>query len=153
MSAPRSTTTPLLYSSSKFSDVRITRPDGRIDTLHIDAAAGGGWSYDATDVSGIYSVRTSDNSEPLQLAVNVDTQESDLSRLDLRQLPEKVHVIESPQASAEAGTNAIETRTGWQQPLLAGGAGAAACRIAAGVATRSGTVSEHRRAEMPGKMP
>ncbi len=67
----------------------ITEPDGHQDDLQISSdAGGGGWSFADTWQSGIYLVRLGSTPEREELFVaNVDTSESDLSRIELSDLP------------------------------------------------------------------
>jgi hypothetical protein len=67
----------------------ITEPDGHQDDLQISSdAGGGGWSFADTWQSGIYLVRLGSTPEREELFVaNVDTSESDLSRIELGDLP------------------------------------------------------------------
>jgi hypothetical protein len=101
--------------------VHITRPDGRTDSLQPESdSAGQRWSYDATDMSGIYSVRVTENAEPQPFAVNVDTRESDLAAIDRQQIPAEISVRTTPQEAAGPAGSDMFTKAGWQQPLLAG---------------------------------
>jgi hypothetical protein len=100
-----------LGGSRATSILRVTRPDGRTDFLQVsDAMAGGEWNYADTDVSGIYSVRGDAAGEPRAFAVNVDTAESDLARIELGDLPEGLLVRSTPTDAADVGTRQIVTR-------------------------------------------
>ena len=67
----------------------ITEPDGHQDDLQVSGdAGGGGWSFADTWQSGIYLVRIGSSPVREELFVaNVDTSESDLSRIEPGDLP------------------------------------------------------------------
>lgn len=76
--------------------LQIRRPDGRTDTvLATESDLGASWRYDRTDASGIYSIAGADNGAQAateSFAVNVDTNESDLRKVDRSDLPSQVDV-------------------------------------------------------------
>ena len=51
---------------------------------------GSEWSYTDTDVSGIYTLRGLPQGRTQQFAVNVDTAEGDLAKIDPQQLPPEI---------------------------------------------------------------
>jgi len=61
------------------------------------------WLYTDTDVSGIYSLPGLPADQAPRFAVNVDTHESDLTRIDPRQLPTEVSVSDGARPAAPAG--------------------------------------------------
>ena len=122
--------------------VEIARPDGRTDSVGLARTTDDwGWLYDDTDISGIYQVRTTEDSplssngahtgdgtkarekgtvpgEPQPFAVNVDPAESDLARLDPQQLPDELRAHhESPDATS-ASAGGITSRAAWGVDLL-----------------------------------
>ncbi len=54
---------------------------------------GNRWSYPSTWLSGIYRAQFGGDQQPQLFAVNVDTAESDLAKLDPRELPEQISVV------------------------------------------------------------
>lgn len=103
-------------------EVEIERPDGRTATIQIAGSAdGSSWRYSDTDVSGIYTARseTSAGAELVQrFAVNVDTQESDLTQVDAANLPAELHVQQDlAGTSGDAGRGAL-SRAPWHRSLL-----------------------------------
>jgi hypothetical protein len=106
-------TPPLLLHSS----LTIDRPDRRTETIRV-AGERGDWSYVRADVSGIYSIRAAGESEPLLFAVNLNTAESELTRIDRQQLPPEMVVSSHPEAGGEPSAGEFSRRAGWQQSLL-----------------------------------
>lgn len=74
--------------------LEVQRPGGGPETVRVeDSGEGPSWRYDATDWSGIYRVRPAGTTENgLAFAVNLDTTESDLARVDAADLPSQVAV-------------------------------------------------------------
>ncbi|MEX2316092.1 MAG: VWA domain-containing protein [Pirellulales bacterium] len=108
-------TTPLLH----YSTISITRPDGGADAVGVENGQDGGqWSYNATDLSGVYTVRGASAAPPQPFAVNVETTESDLSKADPQHLPPDVLLRATPQAAASLAANDLLPRAGWQRSLL-----------------------------------
>jgi hypothetical protein len=99
--------------------VEIVRPDARTATVYVESGHNGGvWSYGATDRTGIYSVRASRAREPQLFAVNLDTDESDLAKVDVKQLPVEVLVRTGLAPSGEIAGGDLLPRRGWQGSLL-----------------------------------
>ena len=69
-------------------ELQMVRPDGRAASVSLRSTpAGPEWSYTDTDVSGIYTLRGLPQGRTQQFAVNVDTAEGDLAKIDPQQLP------------------------------------------------------------------
>jgi hypothetical protein len=79
---------------------------------------GGQWSYDATDLSGVYTVRGAVGVEPQLFAVNVDTIESDVTKVDPQQLPPEIAIRQTPQAADNLAADELLPRAGWQRALV-----------------------------------
>ncbi|MBN1591159.1 MAG: hypothetical protein JW888_16725, partial [Pirellulales bacterium] len=71
---------------------RVLLPNGSEQTLLVRSEQGGReWRFDATDPSGVYTVRFgAAGADELRFGVNVDTRESDLDKLTEEQLREEV---------------------------------------------------------------
>jgi hypothetical protein len=110
----------LLSAVSGVAKVEVQRPDGSTAAAQIEQAIDGDtWSYDRTDQCGVYQVKVAGSETPQSFAVNVDTRESDLAKVDLQRLPEVLQVRSRPQSSGEQVAGDLVARAGWQQPLLA----------------------------------
>jgi hypothetical protein len=99
--------------------LQIVRPDGRTDpvSLHSSAAVWE-WSYDATEISGIYSLRGLPPGELQQFAVNVDTRESDLAKAEPQQLPPQLTVRDAWLQRASDGVRTHLSSASWDRSLL-----------------------------------
>jgi hypothetical protein len=100
--------------------LQITRPDGQTSLASTQTTTSGAeWSFDDTDVSGVYSLRGLPDGKQRKFAVNVDATESDLARIGPDDLPANV-VVDTAMASAtgDVGTSDRYSRAGWSQPLL-----------------------------------
>jgi hypothetical protein len=81
-----------LPSDAGGNDFELTRPDGRKVLLSASTASSDqSWRYQDTDVAGIYSVQHG-GTPVARFAVNVDTRESDLARVDPQKLPPEIAV-------------------------------------------------------------
>ena len=70
-------------SRSRPAHSNSKRPDGRTAPVSMQSTpAGPEWSYTDTNVSGIYTLRGLPQNQSQQFAVNVDTTESDLGKVD-----------------------------------------------------------------------
>lgn len=83
-----------LREASSNLNVTVERPDQTSQRLVVHADGNDiRWGYSETDRSGIYTVRYDAPVDREELfAVNVDTRESDLQRIELDQLPSQLHV-------------------------------------------------------------
>ena len=88
--------------------VAITEPDGHTDDLDVSVDAGGGrWSLADTRQSGIYLVRVGQQVPSEELfAVNVDTAEGDLARIDPADLPSQFTAAAGAATDVEATASA-----------------------------------------------
>ncbi len=78
-------------TSANPTGVTIERPDGRRTAVQAAGGDGNAWSYDDTQISGIYSAQFGQAASPVQLfAVNLKTAESDLKRLSRDELQDDV---------------------------------------------------------------
>jgi len=99
--------------------VDITRPDGTTASTRVENGPDGGiWNYDATDLSGIYTVRSAREAEPQHFAINIDAAESDLSRVDPAELPAELLIRQTPRVGGDTAVDDLVLRSGWQQSFL-----------------------------------
>jgi len=106
-------------SDSDLSDLQIARPDGRTSPLtFVTTPTGREWSYDGTNLSGIYSLRGLPAGKTQQFAVNVNTTESDLAKLDAKELPPEIVVSSTWQDAKHTGAADLLTHSSWNQSLL-----------------------------------
>jgi hypothetical protein len=97
----------------------IARPDGGAASVRVESGPDGGvWSYDATDLSGIYTMRAAGWQSPQSFAINVDTAESDLAKVDPAALPSELLIRATPRADGPLAAGDLISRNGWQQPAL-----------------------------------
>lgn len=98
-----------LAASWATPQVAVVRPDGRSDLVPVVRDGGDpAWSYVSTDEPGIYQVRSEGGSEAIALAaVNVDTRESDLSRVP----PDTLHEALVVRRVAPTDTATVEGMT------------------------------------------
>ncbi len=103
------------------STLQITRPDGQTASVSVNATpTGREWSYDDTNVSGIYTLRGLPQGRSQQFAVNVDTTESDLAKADAEQLPPELTVRSTWQDAANDRPADLLAQSSWNQSLLWG---------------------------------
>jgi hypothetical protein len=99
--------------------LQIVRPDGRTEPVAIlPLASGWDWGYNRTDVSGIYTLRGLQESEPLRLAVNVDAREGNVATADADELPSELEVRHTGSGSNKAAAGAGINRAAWNQSIL-----------------------------------
>ena len=93
--------------------VTIRTPDDRSDQVRVAADADAArWSYLDTSVSGIYSARSGTGAVPQEtFAVNVDTANSDLAKLDKADLPAGFTLRSGFASPEQAATAPVETRS------------------------------------------
>ena len=93
--------------------------DGRHVPLSIHSTPDGlQWSYDKTDVSGIYALRGAAADGAQQFAINVDTSEGNLSKADVAALPSELLVRDTWQRADRATAAGLSPRSAWNLPLL-----------------------------------
>jgi hypothetical protein len=100
------------------SDFEIVRPDGKTEPVSVESAAGGRrWSYGPTDQSGIYTLRREPQEAMARFAVNIDTTESDLAKVNAGQLPPEL-LVQDTEAETSNSVGFQKSRAGWGQSLL-----------------------------------
>ncbi|HEX5472643.1 MAG TPA: hypothetical protein VFW73_12195, partial [Lacipirellulaceae bacterium] len=100
-------------------EVKIVRPDGREAPVSLRLLSSGWeWSYPDTDISGIYSLRGLPKSGVKRVAVNVDSAESDLAKIDPHSLPQEFHVHNDQRGAASGVTIAATSQSDWSQSIL-----------------------------------
>ncbi len=94
----------MLSSAATALSIAITEPDGHESDQQVSSEpGGGGWSFADTWQSGVYLVRLGASPEREELFVaNVDTTESDLSRIEPGDLPRQFTTGADPVADAIA---------------------------------------------------
>jgi hypothetical protein len=103
------------------SELQIVRPDGRVAPVSIQSTpAGSEWSYTDTDVSGIYTLRGLPQGRTQQFAVNVDTAEGDLAKIDPQQLPHEVKLRSTWLGEASGSVADATTQSEWNTSILWG---------------------------------
>jgi aerotolerance regulator-like protein/VWA domain-containing protein/CARDB protein len=103
------------------AELQIARPDGRAASVSMRSThTGAEWSYPDTDVSGIYTLRGLPQNRTQQFAVNVDTAEGDLAKIDPQQLPPAIKVRSSWQGEASGGPIEATTSSDWNTQILWG---------------------------------
>jgi len=110
-------------TQSKPVTLQIERPDGRKATVAVQQSTNGlEWAFADTDLSGIYTLVGLPDDESQHFAVNVDTAESDLAKVDPQQLPSGLLVRDSWRAATDDSdlepVNTHLVPTAWQQLLL-----------------------------------
>lgn len=107
--------------SSGANDVKlqIVRPDGRTDSLSVDSTPEGlQWSYEKTDVSGIYTLRGAPANSMQQFAINVAASEGNLAKADPTSLPPELLIRDTWQNPHRASVAGLSPRSAWNLPLL-----------------------------------
>lgn len=101
------------------TSLNLTRPDNRPAALSIERTPTGvEWSYSNTDISGLYTLRASQQGEPSYFAVNVDTTESDLTPINADQLPPELRTIDQMQHDRTGSSAPAIARSRWNESLL-----------------------------------
>ena len=81
--------------------ISLRTPDGSTQQVHSTTEGGSTrWTYNDTRQSGLYQTQRAD--QRTALAVNIDTRESDLSKIDMADLPDAFHALANWQDSADA---------------------------------------------------
>jgi Aerotolerance regulator N-terminal/von Willebrand factor type A domain len=99
-------------------DLELTRPDGRkVSPRASTASPEQPPRYEDTDIAGIYSVRRA-GKDMARFAVNVDTRESDLARIDPQQIPPEIAIrTDLHSADGPAGSGVL-LEAMWNRSLL-----------------------------------
>ncbi len=100
-------------------ELKIARPDGRKAPVSSRSVpTGWEWSYSDTDICGIYSLRGQPDGGTQPFAVNVDTAESDLTKIDLHSLPKEFQVHNDRHESESGTAIAAMSQSAWSQSIL-----------------------------------
>lgn len=111
---------PALGASGS-GELKMVRPDGRATAVSIRSTpTGSEWSYTDTDVSGIFTLRGLPQGRTQQFAINVDTAEGDLARIDPQQLPSEIKVRSNWQGEASGGDFQSAAQADWNTEILWG---------------------------------
>jgi hypothetical protein len=106
--------------ASNSEALQIIRPDGRPAPVSLQTTPTGlEWHYDETNVGGIYTLRGLPQGE-VQFAVNLDTAESDLTKIDPKDPPPQFVVRSTWQDSQQSQAGDVLARAPWNQSLLWG---------------------------------
>jgi hypothetical protein len=95
----------------------VRSPAGRQQAAQIDASGGTHWSYADTLISGIYTLSQGEAFSDKHFAVNVDTRESELARIDPAELPPELVTSERSNLD-DAATATVSRQTGFHRWLL-----------------------------------
>ena len=110
-----------ISSGAAADELKITRPDGhKAGVASQSTSNGSGWSYADTDESGIYSLTGLPKGCTQQFAVNVDTAEGDLAKVDVHQLPAQLKVRATWQGEENAPTTVAISQSSLNQQILWG---------------------------------
>ncbi len=102
-------------------ELQMMRPDGRAASVSMRSTpAGSEWSYADTDVSGIYTLRGLPQGRKYQFAINVETAEGDLAKIDPQQLPPEIKVRNNWQGEASGGLVEASAQAAWNTSILWG---------------------------------
>jgi hypothetical protein len=102
-------------------ELQMLRPDGRPEAVSMRSTPSGSeWNYTNTDVSGIYALRGLPQDRTQQFAVNVDSAEGDLAKIDPQQLPPQIKVRSDLQGQASGGQIASTAQSEWNSEILWG---------------------------------
>jgi hypothetical protein len=100
------------------ANLKMRRPDGTAAPVALHRPHGESqWSFRETELSGIYSLAGQDDASQ-QFALNVDSRESDLTRIDSQQLPQEFVVRSSPAPVGDEATTSLVAHDSWSGPLL-----------------------------------
>jgi hypothetical protein len=101
--------------------LHIARPDGRTEPVSLQSTpAGKEWRYTNTDISGIYTLRGLPKGQTQRFAVNVDTAEGDLAKINPQQLPPAIKVRSTWQGETGVATTQTTAQAGLTTSLLWG---------------------------------
>jgi hypothetical protein len=108
-------------SATGSSELQMSRPDGRTEPVSMRSTTSGSeWSYSNTDVSGIYTLHGLPQGRTQQFAVNLDTAEGDLAKIDPQQLVPEIKVRSDWHGEASGGPIDATTQSEWNSELLWG---------------------------------
>jgi hypothetical protein len=107
-----------LPSDTAGNDLELVRPDDRKVSLRVSATSRDrSWRYDDTDVAGIYTVQRG-GADVARFAVNVDTRESDLGRVDPAKLPPEITVRGDWRSAEKVVASGVVPERFWNRSLL-----------------------------------
>lgn len=108
----------LVSATASNETVALALPDGRKEELRMQVdSEGSRWAFADTMLSGVYKAGLSKNTPEESFAVNVDTTESNLARLDPDELPKQFTT--NKQSNLDEQTDAgVSRRTGLHKNLL-----------------------------------
>jgi hypothetical protein len=108
-------------SVAKGQELRVMLPGGRMSAISVQPTAEGlAWTFDGTELSGIYLLHGLPNTNVKPFAVNVDSTESDLARLDTKDLPPEIVIRTVTGSGVDGDGNDTQfSRAGWSGALLA----------------------------------
>src|SRR5262249_41097435 len=105
-------------SDAAGNDIELTRPDGRKVSLAASATPSDrSLRYQDADVAGIYSMLRG-GTEVARFAVNVDTRESDLARVDPVKLPSQIAIRTDWKNSDQVAASGASPEQFWNRSLL-----------------------------------
>jgi hypothetical protein len=107
--------------TSELGVLRIFRPDGRDAPVSSKSLPNGWeWSYADTDVAGVYGLRGLPQRRIQPFAVNVDTSEADLAKIDEKYLPQEFNVRRTWQHETNGHAIGALSQSAWNQQILWG---------------------------------
>jgi hypothetical protein len=99
--------------------LRIHRPDGTTAPVALDSTQGElQWRFSETQLAGIYALSGPAQDFLHQFALNIDSRESDLTRLDTRQLPQEFVVYNSSPSGRDHLATPHSAHASWSGRLL-----------------------------------
>jgi hypothetical protein len=99
--------------------LRILRPDGNLAPVALKARPGElRWSYSNTELAGIYSLSGQPPESPQQFALNVDTSESNLTRIESRKVPRELVVRNTQSFDEDKSPTTLVKYDAWSGRLL-----------------------------------
>jgi hypothetical protein len=108
-------------SSAASGGLQMVRPDGRTASVVVRSTpTGSEWNYLDTDASGVYTLRGLPQDRTQQFAVNVDTTEGDLAKIDPQQLPPAIKVRSTWQGETRDGSGEATAQSSWNTNILWG---------------------------------
>ena len=106
-------------SLAKKGDLQMVRPDGRAASVVLQSTTDGWeWDFADTEVSGIYSLRGLPEGRTQQFAVNVDTSEGDLNKIDPKELTKDVKIRSTWQSESTGESIDALSQLSLNQPIL-----------------------------------
>jgi len=101
------------------TNLKIERPDKKSAPVNIQSTPSGAeWSYNDTNLSGLYTLRGLPSNESRHFAVNVDTKESNLSQADPEKLPPELQTLEGMHDATNIGNSPGVSRAAWNESML-----------------------------------